>query len=1168
MIATALFSQSTLEFALLGMATGAIYALVGLGIVLVFRSSGVLNFAAGATGAAAAYLFYDLRDVRGINWILALALALALGCLLGALTQVLIMRLLRNCSLLAKLIGTLGVMAATEGAIGVIFGTTTRGLPRSILPVRLEKIGQISIPEMRLILIGIVVVLAVILRVVYSRTLFGLATSAVAENRRVASASGWSPTRIELINFSLAGLLSAFAMILVAPIVGLDAGTLALLVIPALAAALVGRFSSFALTLVGALVIGVLGSELGLFQADIAKALSVDTTSLAGLQEVVPLLVILLVTVFSGRARLQRGEVLTRLPLPGSGRVRPGLIMAGVIVAVVMLSTLSANWDTALTLTFCGAILVLSVVVVTGFCGQLSLAQFALAGFGAWVAARFVASTGAPFLLALVVGMLAAVPAGLIVALPALRTRGVNLAVATLALALMISAVIFQNGGLTGGFSGTVVKPPTVFGLHINPVTHPGRYGGFALVVLILSGLVVANLRRGRSGRRFIAVRSNERAAASLGIGVYSAKLFAFGIASAIAALAGVTLGFINPQVQFEQFDALGSINAVLNAVLGGLGYVSGSVVGGLQSQGGVSTQVLNSIFTGSGKIVSWIVIISGVGVLAVLAQSPDGLAALWSRQVGDRIPKVRVRPDRPAPSPVPGRGRRGLSLEVKQIVVRFGGVVALDDVSFRVLPGEVFGLIGPNGAGKTTMLDVMTGFTRQSSGQVVFGGDIIDDWSPERRARSGLARSWQAVELFEEMTLRENLLAAVDRQDPKRFVIDLVHPGRQASSELMNEMVAELELEPYLDRRPSALPQGITRLAGIARAIVTEPSVLLLDEPAAGLDSHERAELGNVIRRVASRLGIAVLVIEHDVSLLMGISHRMAVLDFGRLIASGTPEEVRTNSAVVSAYLGDKATTAVAAITAVVPRQTAGTISVESEVLIEARALKAGYRETVIVPSLDLEVRAGEVVALLGANGAGKTTTVMTLSGDLPALGGEVHLLGQKTRAPFHQRVNAGLGLVSEERTVLMTMSVADNLKVNQGDADYALELFPELAPHVSRRVSMLSGGQQQMLALARALSRRPKVLLADELSFGLGPLVVERLLQAVRRAADEGMGVLLVEQHIHRALEVADRAYLLRRGRIELAGPAADLYGRVGEIEELYLATAGPAVTKAVAQ
>jgi ABC-type branched-subunit amino acid transport system ATPase component len=223
---------------------------------------------------------------------------------------------------------------------------------------------------------------------------------------------------------------------------------------------------------------------------------------------------------------------------------------------------------------------------------------------------------------------------------------------------------------------------------------------------------------------------------------------------------------------------------------------------------------------------------------------------------------------------------------------------------------------------------------------------------------------------------------------------------------------------------------------------------------------------------------------------------------------------------------------------------------------VLEARGLRAGYGDTVVVRGLDLEVHAGEVVALLGPNGAGKSTTILTLAGELRSLGGEIFLHGQKTAAALHKRVRLGLGLVSEERTVLMRMSVADNLRVNRGDTDYALELFPELVPHLKRNVGMLSGGQQQMLALARALSRRPKVLLADELSLGLAPIIVDRLLAVARAAADEGVAVLLVEQHVHKALELADRAYVVRRGEVQLSGTAKELREHIADVEKVYLA------------
>lgn len=226
---------------------------------------------------------------------------------------------------------------------------------------------------------------------------------------------------------------------------------------------------------------------------------------------------------------------------------------------------------------------------------------------------------------------------------------------------------------------------------------------------------------------------------------------------------------------------------------------------------------------------------------------------------------------------------------------------------------------------------------------------------------------------------------------------------------------------------------------------------------------------------------------------------------------------------------------------------------------LLAARGLVAGYGAVPVVRGVDIAVAPGQVAVLLGPNGAGKSTTIMTLAGVLPGLGGEVVFAGDVTSAPLHRRAAAGLGLVTEDRAVLMQLTVAENLRVGRGDVDAAMKLFPELEEHLDRKVGMLSGGQQQMLALARALSRSPRALLADELSLGLAPLIVDRLLKAVRAAADGGLGVLLVEQHIHKALAVADHVYVMQRGEIVLSGSANDLRSRVDEIQATYFSSGG---------
>lgn len=907
LIATEVVSQSTIRFALLGMATGSLVALVALGVVLAYRASGVLNFAAGAQGALGAYVCYGLRDDHAVAPWLALLAGLAAGAASGLVIHG-TMTVLRRTSLLTRLIATLSAMSAIYGLIVVVW-EEDRGQPDSYLPTRnITLVGDLRIGQDRLLLIGFVVALAVVLRLVYSKTLFGLATSAVAENRRVAASSGWSTSTIEVVNLTLAGVLSAAAAIFLAPIIALQVGVLTNMVLTALAAALVGRFSSFGLTVAGAFAVGILQSELALFQPDLAERLDVAPQSLTGLPQAVPMLVIVAVTVFGGRARLVRGEAIARLPLPGTGRMPVPAIVGGLAIAATVLAGVS-DWADALVATFGMGILVLSVVVVTGYAGQLSLCQFALGGFGAWVAARLVATQGLRFEVAVVVGVAATVVAGLLVALPALRTRGVNLAVATLALALLFNSVIFTNSSLTGGLNGTVVEEPSVFGISLDPLGDPQAYGRFVLILFALTAGVVANVRRGRSGRRLLAVRSNERAAAALGVGVYGAKFYAFGLGAGIAALGGIVLAFRQTNVQFSSFNVLGSISLVQYAAIGGLGWVAGAALGALAAPGALAPKILNDMLGGIDDILAWSGIITGVGATMQLAFAPDGSAARLAeairrrfrvladrgRAVAGRVPNVAASP---AVSPA--------TVEVQGITVRFGGVIALDDVHLRVEPGEIVGLIGPNGAGKTTLLDVITGFTAPNRGHVLLNGAHVDGRSPEQRARAGMVRSWQAVELFEEMTIRDNLLVAADSQSRWRYFTDLVRPGRQPTTTAIEEVLADLGLTDVVDQRPSALSQGATRLVGIARAIAAEPTVLFLDEPAAGLDDTESRELAGAVRRIADGRGLGVLVIEHDVPLLLDLCDRLVVLDFGRVIAEGPPDVVRVDPAVVAAYLGE----------------------------------------------------------------------------------------------------------------------------------------------------------------------------------------------------------------------------------------------------------------------
>ena len=917
-VGTALFSQATVRFALLGFATGSLTALVALSIVIVYRVSGVLNFAAAALGAVGAFVCYGLRDDRGVATPVAVAAGLLVGVLLGIVTYV-VMAALRNSSLLVRLIATLAILSSAQSAM-ILIWPDQLNQPVPLLPDRtLVLAGDIRIGEDRLILIGAALVLAVVLWAVYSKTLFGLATSAVSEDRRVAAIAGWAAARIEFVNFVIAGFLSALAAILLAPIVTLNAAVLSVAVLPALAAALVGRFSSFAATVAAALAIGALQSELALFQPDIAHALGVSDASLTGLPHAVPLVIILLVAVMSGRVRPARGETSARLPLPGSGRMaRVPLALAIVVGAVMILS--APTYADALITTLGTGIIIASVVVVSGYAGQLSLCQYALAGFGAWAAARAANSLDMPFPAAVLLGIAAATAVGVLVALPALRTRGVTLAIVTLALSLVFTSLIFQNAGMTGGFEGIVVRSPRILGYELDPAVHPQRYAGLMAIAVVAISLMVANLRRGATGRKMIAVRSNERAAAALGISVVGVKLYAFAVGAGVAALGGILLAFRQTHVQFTSFDVFGSILLVQYAVIGGLGWISGVLAGAAAAPGAIAAQITNDLFPGLSNVGAWLAIFSGVGVVQLFRRAPDGVASIWAssaQRFRQRLGRAAVAPTAPAPA-AEGVAAQGAAaeratlpgprseLEVRDITVRFGGVTAVDEVSFAVSPGEVVGLIGPNGAGKTTLLDVITGFTRQQNGVVLLDGTDVSRWTPERRARGGIARSWQSIELFEELTVRDNLRVAEDTRARLHYLRDLVIPDHRPLSAFADSVVDDLGLRAVIDQRPATLPHGVIKLVGIARTIISGPAVVLLDEPAAGLDDKERRELAALIRQMADYHGVGVVVVEHDMALILNTCDRIVVLDFGRKIADGTPGEVRSDDRVVKAYLGE----------------------------------------------------------------------------------------------------------------------------------------------------------------------------------------------------------------------------------------------------------------------
>jgi ABC-type branched-subunit amino acid transport system ATPase component/branched-subunit amino acid ABC-type transport system permease component len=886
-----------IQFVAFGLGAGGLYALAGVGLVLVYRGSGVVNFAQAAVGMVGAYGFYEARVVHDMPAFVALPFGLGVSGAAGALFYLVVMRRMRGSSMLARIVATLALLVLLRAAAILKYGPETRVVP-SMVPDGPLRMGSITVAEDRIWIFGIVVVLTAVLWAVYRYTTFGVATTAVAENPRAAAALAVSPDVIATANWAIGSALGGLAVIMLTPITGLHPDLITLIVIPVLAAAVIGRLSSFPITALVGLAIGI------------SESLIVRYHDTPGWTTAAPFVMVTVVLLARGRTVAGKDEQFGRLPALGDGKLRPGLIVVGVAATLACIWWIFPDlWIHSFTVQLALAVVLMSFVVVTGLAGQVSLAQLTFALVGALGASRLMFHHGWSFTWAIPGAALVAIPVAALVGLAGQRTRGLNLAIMTLGFAVAFPAVALQNRDFMRQIFARRLVNIQFAGIDISAPDHVRAYATVTLAWLVLVGIVVANLRRGRAGRRLIAVRTNERAAAALGVSVRGAKMYAFGLGGAIAAIGGVLMAYRTRSVGLGGFGSYDSILSLQYAVFGGVGSVAGPVVGSGFDDEALGPKLF--VFLG-GDAALLLTVLGNIALLVMLAIAPDGVAdglrrlnRWWLEPVRRRM---RVRPvgDPLARLTVVDRGKRkAAALEVEHLTVRFGGTVALDDLSLVVNPGEVVGLIGPNGAGKTTAIEAITGFVTPRQGHVRLGGRLVDRWSRERRVRAGLTRSFQSLELFEDLTVLENILAACDRRDVGAYVTDLVWPGRGQLTTIAREAIADFGLESDTTTKVRDLPYAQRRMLAVARAVAGGQSMLLLDEPAAGLDAAQTQRLSDTIRALAHERGLGVLLIEHNVGMVLQTCDRVYALDFGHLIGEGTPTEIRNNPAVVAAYIG-----------------------------------------------------------------------------------------------------------------------------------------------------------------------------------------------------------------------------------------------------------------------
>jgi ABC-type branched-subunit amino acid transport system ATPase component/ABC-type branched-subunit amino acid transport system permease subunit len=810
--------------------------------------------------------------------------------------------------------------------------------------------------------------------------------------------------------------------------------------------------------------------------------------------------------------------------------------------------------------------------LLLGYTGLVSFGHGAYFGVAAYAGSlaqiHLVTGVGVPILVGVAAGALLGAVIGFLV----MRKRGVYFSLLTLAFTQMIFSIVYRWTDVTGGENGLggverpAIRLPLVGTLDLGDAM---TYYHFVLVFVVAGALLMWRVVRSPFGTTLVAIRENEQRASFIGYPTRAYKLAAFVVSATLTGLAGILyallIRFVYPETVHVNFS--GEILAM--TVVGGMRHFLGPALGGAFF---VFFRDFLSAYTEN-----WLVLFGGLFMLFILV-SPEGLLGIGeqiARGLGvgsaDRAPPTPPRseavrgtpaaprsPAPPGPDMVPHTPPRSEAARVgerlgteavashapdpavlvaENVVKRFGALAAVDGVSLTVRRGELLSVIGPNGAGKTTLFNALTGLFPPDGGRVRLRGTDVTGRAPHLLVRQGLARSFQIVSVFQELSAFENVRLAVQARSPVRRSL-LVRADRLGDVNAATWHVLDaIGLADLAATRAASLSHGDQRLLEIAIVLATEPEVLLLDEPLAGLAPADRTRVADTIRALAG--SITVILIEHDIDRVLAISDRIVVLHQGRLIAEGTPEEIQENPEVQAAYMGS--TTA---------RVTPAPPVADARPLLTVRGLNAAYAKSHVLHDVSLEVREGEVIALLGRNGVGKTTTLHSIMGDVPWRRGSVSFRGEELvhRAP-EEVARRGVGLVPQGRRIFPNLTVLENLliaarpgRTGEWSVDRVFGVFPKLAMLATRRGEQLSGGERQMLAIGRALMANPILLLLDEPFEGLAPSVVEGVVGALAELRGRTT-MLLVEQNADLALGLADRAYVLNNGTVSWTGPALAL-------------------------
>ena len=789
------------------------------------------------------------------------------------------------------------------------------------------------------------------------------------------------------------------------------------------------------------------------------------------------------------------------------------------------------------------AIAALGLNLLVGYTGLTSFGHGAWFGIGAYAAALsqkywFPGQIVPPALFALAfVALLSAVVGFLI-----LRRRGVYFSLLTLALSALTYAIAFRWTAFTGGESGLggVVRPA------IGPLNLDDPVAYLVLVSLIGFAVLFVLLRVVRSpfGHVLVAIRENEQRATFQGYDTDKYKLGVFVLSATVTALAGVLLVFHHRLASADPTSVAFSGELLVMVVIGGMRSFLGPVLGALFY---ILFRELLSMWTPNWLL--WF----GLAFVGFILYSPNGLVGIWERlqrrwrplpEEGAAMSQRQIHEGLPLPDFLRPAPRHGVVLEVAGIGKRFGGIQAVREVQLSLRAGQIHALIGPNGAGKTTTFNMISGMFEPDSGTVRLLGQDIQHLPAHRICQQGLARSFQITNLFRGLSIYENLRLSLQARHPARFNAwrDIAsYPQIHADTAALMKF---LGLQGIEEVESGALSYGGQRLVDLGIALGSKPQVLLMDEPLAGLAAAERERVSHLIKTVA--LNIPVLIVEHDIDRVLGFSQQVTVMNQGSVLMAGTPEQARTDQRVQEIYTGSG--------TPPVTGRVAGA-AIERPLLLRFEGVNAFYGKSHILNDATLEVREGEIVALLGRNGAGKSTLLKTLTGLVTAASGKIEYAGRDIAglaAPAIARL--GIGYVPQGRGLFSGMTVTENLALGRlaratdgrsgtvWSEEKILKYFPQLKARMQTPADFLSGGEQQMVAVARALSGNVRLLLLDEPFEGLAPTVVQELFSVFDQLRQQ-VSIIIVEHNLDLVLALADRVFALERGVVFHTGPAQPL-------------------------